>query len=134
MVSHLLLHVDRELHRQCRVPDDSCGSIHMVRVVMLSHFISDLFYFYYIGPIFAVVVRRSPTKLVTHDFQSNSSISDIRSMSTSTSHVRYFTAPSERATLISSRTVMSSYWIVLRYHLGTAACGGLIFAFVEPLR
>jgi hypothetical protein len=45
----------------------------------------------------------------------------------------YFTVPEERAAL-GSRTVLWAYGVVLQFHLGTAACGGLVLAFVQFAR
>lgn len=49
-------------------------------------------------------------------------------------HVRYFTSPPERSTTITSGIVFRAYAIVCRFHLGTAAFGGLIIALVQFAR
>jgi hypothetical protein len=46
----------------------------------------------------------------------------------------YFTKPAERSEQINSMQVVRAYGIVFRFHLGTAAFGGLIIAFVQMLR
>ena len=48
--------------------------------------------------------------------------------------IRYFTVPTERSTVITSGIVFRAYAIVLRFHLGTAAFGGLIIALVQFAR
>jgi len=46
----------------------------------------------------------------------------------------YFTEPDKRGPEIGCGTVLSSYWICIRYHLGTLAFGSLIIAFVQFVR
>jgi len=46
----------------------------------------------------------------------------------------YFTEPDKRGPEIGCGTVLSSYWICIRYHLGTLAFGSLIIAFVQFIR
>ena len=48
--------------------------------------------------------------------------------------IRYFTLPGDRSAQIGSGQVWRSYGIVLRFHMGTAAFGGLIIAIVQLLR
>ena len=49
-------------------------------------------------------------------------------------NIRYFTLPGDRSAQIGSGQVWRSYGIVLRFHMGTAAFGGLIIAIVQLLR
>jgi len=46
----------------------------------------------------------------------------------------YFTNPTNRVADISSRTLLSCYLTVLRYHLGTCAFGSLLIAIVQFIR
>lgn len=46
----------------------------------------------------------------------------------------YFTEPANRVAEIGCGTVLSSYWVCIRYHLGTLAFGSLIIAFVQFIR
>ena len=46
----------------------------------------------------------------------------------------YFTEPANRGPDIGCNTVLTSYWICIRYHLGTLAFGSLIIAFVQFVR
>jgi len=46
----------------------------------------------------------------------------------------YFTNPIERVAAISNRTLISAYYTVFRFHLGTAAFGSLLIALVQLAR